>query len=61
MLLRIILLAKVAFNPPKNGSSSTLQSPENLLENPGTLQKTNDFVIQIIIIVLYFVIFNYEF
>lgn len=35
MLLRIILLAKVAFNPPKNGSSSTMQSPESLLENPG--------------------------
>ncbi|CAH1404327.1 unnamed protein product [Nezara viridula] len=35
MLLRIILLAKVAFNPPKNGSSSIIQSPENLLENPG--------------------------
>ncbi|XP_014293923.1 intermembrane lipid transfer protein VPS13B [Halyomorpha halys] len=35
MLLRIILLAKMAFNPPKNGSSSTLQSPESLVENTG--------------------------
>lgn len=35
MLLRLILLAKVTFNSPRNGSNSTLQSTEGTADNTG--------------------------